>query len=99
MMEPRFKVGDPVAVARRGHDGHHRAPFYLKGRAGEVAEVIGAFRNPEQLAYHKPGLPKCFLYLVRFRQSDLWKAYDGPAADVLTAEIYEHWLEPAQSRG
>jgi nitrile hydratase len=99
MMAPRFKVGDAVAVARRRHDGHHRSPFYLKGHAGEVAEVIGAFRDPEKLAYHKPGLPKRFLYLVRFRQRELWKAYDGPAADVLTAEIYEHWLEPVQSRG
>jgi len=99
MIAPRFKVGDAVAVARRGHAGHHRTPFYLKGRAGEVAEVIGAFRDPELLAYHKPGLPKRFLYLVRFRQGDLWKSYDGPPNDVLTAEIYEHWLEPPSARG
>ena len=96
MIAPRYKVGDAVAVARRNHEGHHRAPFYLKGRPGEIAEVLGAFRDPELLAYNKPGVPKRYLYLVRFRQSDLWKDYDGPSADVLTAEIYEHWLEPAK---
>lgn len=99
MIRPQFKAGDPVVVARRKHDGHHRTPFYLKGRQGEIAEVLGTFHNPEQLAYHKPGLPKRFLYLVRFRQTDLWKQYSGPADDVLTAEIYEHWLRPAAARG
>jgi hypothetical protein len=99
MTEPRFKVGDPVTVARRAHAGHHRAPFYIKGHTGEIAEVLGAFRNPEQLAYHKPGLPKRFLYLVQFRQTDLWPRYAGAPADLLTAEVYEHWLEPANARG
>ena len=96
MMTPRYKSGDAVAVSFRAHDGHHRAPFYLKGQTGEVVEALGAFRNPELLAYNKPGLPMRHLYLVRFKQRDLWKDYDGPGADVLTAEIYEHWLEPAQ---
>jgi hypothetical protein len=99
MIVPRYKVGEAVAVAHRSHPGHHRTPFYLKGRIGEVAEVLGAFRDPELLAYHKPGLPKRFLYLVRFRQSELWPDYAGPADDVLTAEIYEHWLEPPPKRG
>jgi nitrile hydratase len=99
MMTPRYRAGDGVSVSFRAHHGHHRAPFYLKGRFGEVVEVLGAFRDPELLAYNKPGLPKRHLYLVRFRQRDLWKTYDGPDGDVLTAEIYEHWLEPAAKKG
>jgi len=31
---------------------------------------------------------------VRFKQSDLWGRYHGPAGDHLEADIYEHWLEP-----
>ena len=99
MMAPRYRAGDGVSVAFRAHDGHHRAPFYLKGHSGEVVEALGAFRDPELLAYNKPGLPKRHLYLVQFRQRDLWKTYDGPDGDVLTAEIYEHWLEPVAKKG
>ena len=99
MIAARYKAGDTVSVSFRAHDGHHRAPFYLKGRTGEVVEALGAFRNPELLGYNKPGLPMRHLYLIRFRQRDLWKNYEGPAGDVLTAEIYEHWLEPAKNKG
>jgi hypothetical protein len=31
---------------------------------------------------------------VGFRQTDLWDGYDGPASDLLYADIYEHWLAP-----
>jgi nitrile hydratase len=58
-----------------------------------VAAVQGNFRNPEGLAYHKPGLPALPLYKVRFRQSELWERYAGPARDELEVDIYEHWLE------
>ena len=35
------------------------------------------FRNPERLAYHKPGLPALVLYKVRFKQGELWGRYRG----------------------
>jgi nitrile hydratase subunit beta len=90
-----FAPGDRVRIAARPVLGHCRTPWYLRGRAGVVAEVHGAFRNPESLAYHRPGLPAQVLYKVRFRQKDLWGSYAGPASDHLEADIYEHWLEPS----
>ncbi len=89
-----FAAGDAVRVAKRPVVGHCRTPWYLRGKAGVVAVVLGRFRNPEQLAYHRPGLPAQVLYKVRFRQGDLWSSYSGPAGDHLEADIYEHWLEP-----
>jgi hypothetical protein len=56
--------------------------------------VHGAFRNPESLAYGGDGLPKQFLYLVRFDQTQVWGRNDTPAHDTLFIDIYEHWLEP-----
>ncbi len=81
----RVKTGDPP--------GHIRTPFYLRGKEGVIEERQGVYRNPEELAFGKEGLPKKPLYLVRFRQQDVWQDYAGPATDTLSADIYEHWLE------
>jgi nitrile hydratase subunit beta len=91
----RFAPGEAVHVADRPALGHCRTPWYLRGKTGVVASVQGIFRNPEQLAYHQPGLPKRVLYKVRFEQAGIWDDYRGPAGDHLEADIYEHWLEPA----
>ena len=63
-----FASGERVRVLAHTIAGHCRTPLYLKGKVGEVIELAGAWRNPESLAYHKPGLPKRNLYRVRFRQ-------------------------------
>lgn len=91
----RFKPGAVVRVAGREALGHCRTPWYLRGKKGVVASVHGTFRNPEQLAYHKPGLPRQVLYKVRFLQAEIWDDYRGPDDDHIEADIYEHWLEPA----
>jgi nitrile hydratase subunit beta len=90
----RFITGEPVRVANREALGHCRTPWYLRGKRGTVAAIQGTFRNPEMLAYHKPGLPALTLYKVRFKQTELWERYAGPACDQLEVDIYEHWLEP-----
>ncbi len=94
----RFAQGDAVRIADRAVLGHCRTPWYLRGKRGLVAAIHGTFRNPEALAYHKPGLPALPLYKVRFRQRDLWDRYAGPSGDELEVDIYEHWLEPAKGR-
>lgn len=91
----RFKPGDRVRVSDREHEGHCRTPGYLRGKTGVVDHILGAFRNPEELAYFKTGLPEQPLYVVRFRQADVWDGYSGPNRDTVAADIYEHWLEPA----
>ena len=90
---PRFAPGDAVRVRGLPAFGHCRTPWYLRGKTGRVAAVQGVFRDPERLAYHKPGLPAQILYKVRFCQRDLWNPYPGAAGDRLEADIYEHWLE------
>ena len=91
-----FATGDAVRVSQRAVLGHCRTPFYLRGKRGVIADVHGRFRNPEQLAYHKPGLPAPVLYKVRFDQAELWPDYGGAPGDHVEADIYEHWLEPVE---
>jgi Nitrile hydratase beta subunit, C-terminal len=90
----RFAPGDRVRVASRPVLGHCRTPWYVRGKPGVVASVHGAFRNPELLAYHRPGLPVQVLYKVRFEQRALWQRYAGPPGDHIEIDIFEHWLEP-----
>ena len=92
----RFVPGDKVRVADRPAVGHCRTPWYLRGKRGEIASIHGAFRDPERLAYHQPGLPAQVLYKVRFKQREIWGRYDGPQTDQLEADIFEYWLEPAR---
>lgn len=74
---------------------HVRAPWYLRGKTGVVERRLGAFRNPEDLAYHRPA-PKIELLRVRFTMRELWgEAAENPD-DTLDAEIFAHWLEPAE---
>ena len=90
----RFAPGDRVQVRRGPPEPHCRVPSYLRGQTGEVAEVAGVYRNPSLMAFHKPGLPTIPLYRVRFRHADVWQAAPGP--DRIVADLYEHWLDPAE---
>jgi nitrile hydratase beta subunit-like protein len=90
-----YERGARVRVSSRPHDGHHRTPSYLKGRAGVVERVHDSFTNPETRAYGADGLPEQRLYLLRFEQADLWPEYPGEPADQLYADVFEHWLEDA----
>ena len=72
--------------------GHVRTPAYLRGRTGTIERPLGAFPNPEALAYGHPGEPRD-LFRVRFRMGDLWADASYPD-DTLDVEIYAHWLEP-----
>ena len=91
-MSAALRPGDAVRVRRAYPPGHVRTPHYVRGREGVVDEVAGDFRDPEELAYGRDGLPKKTLYRVRFRQIDLWPDYQGSADDSLVVDLYEHWL-------
>lgn len=91
-----FKSGDRIRVKAdfpetRGRC-HIRTPHYLRGRDGVVERRLGAYRNPEDLAFARPAatIP---LYHVRFDQPALWN--EGVAGDTVLVELYEHWLEAA----
>jgi hypothetical protein len=94
-IESMYRTGDRVTVRAAYPIGHVRVPYYIRGKMGVIERVCGAFANPEELAYARPGLPKQPLYRVRFKQSDIWQAYQGTDDDTVDVEIYQHWLEPA----
>jgi len=71
---------------------HLRTPHYLRGREGVVMRALGAFPNPEDLAFARPAASKT-LYHVAFDQPPVWQ--EGRSGDELLVELYEHWLEPA----
>jgi nitrile hydratase len=78
------------------HEGHHRTPGYVKGKAGRIERVHPSFRNPETRAYGEDGLPEQPLYLVRFAQQDVWPGYRGQDDDRIYVDVFEHWLEEAE---
>ena len=92
---PAFEPGDRVRVKADERAGHVRTPAYVRCKLGWVERVHGEFRDPEKLAYGADGLPRQALYMVGFRQSDLWQPYAESARDSLYVDIYEHWLERA----
>ena len=93
-----FKPGDVVRVRRAYPPGHVRMPWYIRGHAGVVERLCGAYPNPEELAYARSGLPAQPLYRVRFLQREVWPDYAGGSADTVDVEIYQHWLEPAEAK-
>ncbi|MGE3915716.1 MAG: SH3-like domain-containing protein [Hyphomicrobiaceae bacterium] len=95
-MSARFKIGDRVVVRTDSPAGHVRTPSYLKGKHGVVLRDFGAWPNPEQLAYGKPGWPRRTNYWVQFAMDEVWGGQGTYAkGDTVVAEIYEQWLEPA----
>ncbi len=97
--QSRYAVGDAVKINDCEAVGHCRTPWYVRGKTGVVVEIHGTFRDPERLAYHRPGVPALVLYKVRLKQKDLWAKYKGPASDHLDVDIYEPWLAPAAPGG
>lgn len=81
-----------VCAAWPERDGpvHLRTPHYLRGVAGRVVRRLGAFPNPEDLAFDRPAetVP---LYHVMFDPRAVWP--DADRGDLLV-EVFEHWLEP-----
>ena len=69
-----------------------RTPHYLRGVQGRVLRRLGAFPNPEDLAFGRAAATVP-LYHVEFAPRAVWP--DGEPDGSLVVEIFEHWLEPA----
>jgi len=93
-MSGAFAPGTPVRVRDDWPEArgpvHIRTPHYLRGKPGTVVRALGAYPNPEDLAFARPAAERA-LYHVAFAQDALWP--DGRADDTLLVELYEHWLE------
>lgn len=70
---------------------HIRTPHYLRGAQGVVEKHLGAFPNPEDLAFARPATV-LNLYHVRFIPKTIWPDAKGEA---IMVELYESWLEAA----
>ncbi len=71
---------------------HIRTPHYVRGAHGRVVRRLGAFPNPEDLAFARPADLRA-LYHVAFNLPAVWQ--EGRMGDEVLVELYEHWLEPA----
>ena len=85
----RVLAGEPLT--------HCRTPRYLRGQRGTVVRALGRFANPEELAYHRPGLPARVLYQVAFEASEVWGGRLAEPSYRIHADVFEHWLEPIEA--
>ena len=93
---PLYAGGQRVHVRKVDSPGHIRTPHYIRGKSGVIERFVGFFKNPEELAYGRSGLPMKALYRVRFVQSHVWPDYTGAVNDTINIDLYEHWLEKEQ---
>lgn len=87
-------AGMPVTVLTGEPSTHCRTPHYLRGKRGVVVRALGRYPNPEDLAYHKPGLPALTLYQVEFDAAEVWGERLREAPYRIMADLFEHWLQP-----
>ena len=85
-----------MRVSKHMPPGHVRTPAYLRGKTGWVERTLGPFPNPEELAYRHKGTPLP-LIRVRFTMAEVWGDAAENPSDTIDAEIYAHWLEPAEA--
>lgn len=91
----RFALGDRVRVRNLPAMFYTRTPEYVRGACGTIAEVAYESPAPEDETWDREDAKPEWFYIVRFKQSELWDCYTGPATDTLQTEIPERWLEPA----
>lgn len=98
-MTPRFAPGDAVRVRDHWPEAkgrvHIRTPHFVRGAWGTIECLLGRFANPEDLAFARPAEERP-LYQVKFAQRALFPDGGGGPRDVLMADLFEHWLEPAK---
>jgi nitrile hydratase len=88
---PRFAPGDQVRCRNLNPTGHTRLPRYVRGKAGIVEKVHGAFVFPDSNAVRQGEAPQ-WLYTVRFSAGELW----GEGADktlTMSIDAWESYLE------
>lgn len=91
--DPRFDVGDRVAVCKEHPKGHTRSPRYVRGVVGVVSDYRGAHPFADAAARGEERAEP--LYNVRFDAADIWgEAHTD--ADAVRLEMWEPYLEPAE---
>jgi nitrile hydratase beta subunit len=88
--EPRFGVSDRVRVREWHPQGHTRCPRYVRGKAGVVVRLDGAYSVPDVEA-HGPARRSEPTYSVRFDAADLWR--DGQDGVTVHVDLWDSYLE------
>jgi nitrile hydratase subunit beta len=87
--DSKFKVGDPVLVARENSTGNPRTPHYIRGKRGVISAVHGLLENSkDHRGIYQP------LYTVRFDLSEVSTCDDQ---DSVWVDVHEEWLRALQS--
>lgn len=89
----RYAAGDRVRARNMHPVSHTRLPRYLRGHEGEIVLLHGAHVFPDTHARGEGEAPQ-HLYTVRFSAREVWGG-DHPAADSVSADLWESYLEPA----
>jgi nitrile hydratase subunit beta len=89
--EPKFEVGGAVKAKNINPTGHTRLPRYLRGKAGTIAQVHGAFVFPDTNA-HGLGENPQHVYSVRFDGREVW-GETSESGEVLYADLWESYLD------
>jgi nitrile hydratase subunit beta len=96
--EPRFAVRERLVTKSLNPPTHHRLPSYVKGKAGGIAAIRGAFTLNDSLA-HGGGESPTYVYTVGFGAGDLWDDAAESPRDMVYVDLFETYLEPATDRG
>jgi hypothetical protein len=89
----KFAVGDRVKVRELPALYYTRTPEYVRGAEGTIADLAYESPAPEDETWGREDVKAEWFYIVRFKQTELWDSYSGPASDTLQTEIPERWLQ------
>jgi nitrile hydratase subunit beta len=88
-----FRPGQPVRARNLNPTGHTRLPRYVRGKAGTIDRLHGAFVFPDTNAHFQGENPQ-HLYSVRFEARELW-GEEAPARDAVYVDLWEEHLDAA----
>lgn len=91
----KFAEGDAVRVRSLPTIFYTRTQEFVRGMTGTVARVSYESISPEDEAWDRSDQKPEWFYIVRFKMTDLWEGYAGPAIDTLQTEVPERWLVAA----
>ncbi|MCP2238238.1 nitrile hydratase subunit beta [Prauserella halophila] len=91
---PIFEVGDQVRVKPGASTTHTRRAGYVRGKAGEIVGVHGAYVFPDTNAIGGGDCPE-HLYTVRFTGAELWGDEPNAANTIVHIDQWEPYLTTA----
>ena len=90
---PLFAIGDAARVRRVYEpERHHRIPRYVRGVVGTIEAICG----DEHIAGHRHNAVEP-LYTVRFQSGDVWGDRSDEAPFVIHVDLWQSYLERAES--